>query len=32
MAREIQACTNGKQAAVPAKACTQQERILGLCK
>jgi TRAP transporter TAXI family solute receptor len=32
MAREIQSCTAGKQAAVPGKACTQQERILGFCK
>ena len=32
MAREIQSCTAGKQAAVPGKSCTQQERILGLCK
>ena len=32
IAREIQSCTAGKQAVVPARACTQQERILGLCK
>jgi TRAP transporter TAXI family solute receptor len=32
MAREIQSCTTGKQVAVPGKACTQQERILGFCK
>jgi len=32
MAREIQSCTAGKQVAVPGKACTQQERILGFCK
>ena len=32
MAKEIQSCTAGKQAAVPAKVCTQQERILGFCK
>jgi TRAP transporter TAXI family solute receptor len=32
MVREIQSCTAGKQVAVPARGCTQQERILGLCK
>ena len=32
MAKEIQSCMAGKQAAVPAKVCTQQERILGFCK
>ena len=32
MAREIQSCSAGKQVAVPAKSCTQQERVLGLCK
>ncbi|HEY9066662.1 MAG TPA: TAXI family TRAP transporter solute-binding subunit [Burkholderiaceae bacterium] len=32
MARELQNCAAGKQVAVPSKACTQQERILGLCK
>ena len=34
MAREIQGCTSAARAALPAvaKACTQQGRILGLCK
>jgi len=32
MAREIQNCSAGKQVAVPGKGCTQQERVLGLCK
>ncbi|HKX40273.1 MAG TPA: TAXI family TRAP transporter solute-binding subunit [Burkholderiaceae bacterium] len=32
MARELQSCSAGKQAAVPSRGCTQQERILGLCK
>ena len=32
MARELQTCGVGKRAAAPLKACSQQERILGLCK
>jgi len=32
MAREIQNCSAGKQVAVPSRVCTQQERILGLCR
>ena len=32
MAREIRSCTAGKRVAVPSKTCTQQERVLGLCK
>jgi len=32
MAREIKACTAGTTAKGAAKACGQQERILGLCK
>lgn len=34
MAREMQACTSGKRIAAPppGKACTQQERVLGLCR
>ena len=32
MAREIQSCAAGQRVAVPVKACSQQERILGLCK
>jgi TRAP transporter TAXI family solute receptor len=30
--REMKSCIAQKPKAVPAKACTQQERILGLCK
>jgi hypothetical protein len=32
MARELQNCGAGKRAAAPLKTCSQQERILGLCK
>ena len=32
MAREIQSCAATQRVATPAKACNQQERILGLCK
>ena len=32
MARELQNCRAGKRVAAPVKACSQQERILGLCK
>lgn len=32
MAREIQTCAASQRAVTPVKACTQQERILGLCK
>jgi len=32
MAREIQTCAASQRVVTPVKACTQQERILGLCK
>ena len=32
MAREIQSCLANARVTTPAKACSQQERILGLCK
>lgn len=32
MARELQNCAAGRQVAVPEKSCTQQERVLGLCR
>jgi TRAP transporter TAXI family solute receptor len=32
MAREIQNCAAGKRLALPSQTCSQQERILGLCK
>ena len=32
MARELQSCAASQRLATPAKVCSQQERILGLCK
>lgn len=32
MAREIQSCAANQRVAAPVKSCSQQERILGLCK
>lgn len=32
MAREIQNCSSGKRVVAPVQSCSQQERILGLCR